>query len=105
MILVAAHASVEDARVSADEPADVVGVVQRYRGEDVVASAAAHEVVGDGAVGRVLRAVPTGRPPDDLELVIVSRADDVGTGVDEPTRARMQRVLDEVDRELSRLPA
>ena len=79
MVLVAAHAPVERARVLGDDRADPLLQPERERGEDVVARAAAHEELRDLR----LRGLPAGRPADHAERMVVAFAVDVTAGVDE----------------------
>ena len=81
MVLVAALGAVERRRIGRDDAADLVGQVQRDRGEDVMPGAAADQEVRDGAVRLVVAAVPARRPADHLQLVIVAVPDDVAARV------------------------
>ena len=66
-----------------DDATDLVAEPHRDRREDVVLRAAADEKVGDRAMRVVVAALPTRSPSDDLQLVVVTVADDVAAGVGE----------------------
>ncbi len=67
--------------IGRDDAADLAGEIHCDRGEDVVAGAAADQELRDVAVRLIVTAVPAGRPPDHLQLVIVAVPDDVAAGV------------------------
>src|SRR5438270_363363 len=79
-----------------DEAPSRIGVAQRERRENVVPSPARHEKVRDGTMRRVLRAIPTGRPADDSQLVIVALSNDVA--------ARIREMPDDIDVTRGRCP-
>ena len=81
VVLVAAHPSVQRPGLSRHDTTDFIRQVHRDRGKHVVSRASTDEKIHDGPMRIVVGAIPTGRPADDLELVVVTVPDDVAARV------------------------
>ena len=83
MILVPAHPSIQRRGIGGDEPSQLVASVHGDEREDVVPRAMPDERVSDGAMGVVVASLPARRPADHLEAMVVARANDIRSGIDE----------------------
>ncbi len=85
-LLEARHAAIERFRILLDELPDQLEIARRDRRIDVVTRAALEQQRDD--IPRGARFVENRRPSDDVELVPVAEAVDVGAGIEKRSRRR-----------------
>src|SRR5436190_22973613 len=85
MVFIATHATVQCRGVLDDNGPNFVGEVSCDRGENVVSCPATDKKVSHCAMRCIIASVPSYRPTDHLQFVIVTSTDDVTASIREPS--------------------